>query len=155
MSTNRLYVLFGLISLLALATVGLLANTSLGLPFNLGPKPAVSGAAAEAARLDQRRGEWFAGEQNLYAPLDQHDRHPSVAGVDPEIQRFVSYSNSVLAAQAEQARLAQRRGEWFAGAPSVAAVGYEFQSFLWYTKGIAGPAAFDVEQARLQWRAGK
>src|SRR6185369_11571663 len=73
-------------------------NTPLGGPFNLGPKPLVSAAEADQARLAQRRGEWFAGEQNIYAPLDAHDRHPAVVAVDPEIQRFVAYSNELAAA---------------------------------------------------------
>jgi hypothetical protein len=57
--------------------------------------------------------------------LDQHERHPA----------FVNPS-AVSAAVAEQARLEYRRGEWNAG-------------------GNAPAAEFDVEQARIGWRAGK
>jgi hypothetical protein len=76
----------------------------------------LSAAAAEQARLEYRHGEWTAGD-NLYAPLDAHERHAT--------------ANTT----AEQARLDYRRGEWYAGR-------------------AASPAKFDVEQARLQWRAG-
>ncbi len=72
---------------------------------------------AEQARLEYRRGEWTAGD-NFYAPLDAHERHAS--------------ANTA----AEQARLDYRRGEWNAGS------------------NVASPE-FDVEQARIQWRAGK
>ena len=61
--------------------------------------------------------------------LDQHERHPG----------FINSSAAdslKSAANAEQARLEFRRGEWKPERP-------------------ANHVEFDVEQARIQWRAGK
>ena len=63
------------------------------------------------------------------AALDQHERHPNF--VNPSAPASLS-----AAALAEQARLEYRRGEWNAGH-------------------AASSAEFDVEQARIGWRAGK
>ncbi len=149
MTTNRLFTVFGLITMLALVTAAVLAASlaidSLHLPLNTVGGPGQAGGnasvvSAEQARLEFRRGEWFSGRENLYAPLDQHDRHPNVAASEPlalEFQRDLWYTSYASpAALAEQARLDQRRGEWNAG----------------YAASLAEP---DVEQARLQWRATK
>jgi hypothetical protein len=141
MTTNRLYALFGLITLLALGLVGALMLPVVAQPPAASP---VSAAAAEQARLAQRHGEWFAGEENIYAPLDLHDRHPSAAASDPEILRFVAYANGL----AEQARLAQRRGEWFAGESDP-----EIQRFILYSSSLAEQARLD--QRRGEWYAGQ
>jgi len=124
MTTNRVYALFGLIVILGLAGAGVLTSLlSVAHSPSANAGQAVSAPnqiMAEQARLDQRRGEWNAGSENIYAPLDEHDRHQSAPAADA----------------AEQALLDQRRGEWNAGqAPK--------------------PAGFDVEQARIQWRASK
>ena len=83
------------------------------------------------------------------AALDQHERHPG----------FVN-SSGPSAAVAEQARLEFRQGEWNAGSASTAAAlaeqaRLEFRRGEWNAGRAASSAEFDVEQARLQWRAGK
>ena len=93
------------------------------------------------------------------AALDQHERHPELANLSVP-----------SAAVAEQARLAYRRGEWNAGSNVYAPLDAHErhapindaaeQARLDYRRGEweagnGGPSAFDVEQARLQWRAGK
>ena len=114
MSANRIYTLFSFAMLTALVIVGVLAAPMLAASLHpLGASP----VSAEAARLAQRRGEWYAGAQPVREALDLHDRHPAAAANDAETARFVAYSNSL----AEAARLAQRRGEWFAGGLSVMA----------------------------------
>ena len=144
MTTSRLYTFFSLIVVLALVTAGVMALPMLAGLLN---RPAsVTAVSAEEARLIQRRGEWAAG-----------------AAVDAETARFVAYSNSL----AEDARLIQRRGEWAAGA---AASDAEIARFVAYSNSLAedarliqrrgewaaganSPAAMDVENARLAWRA--
>ena len=96
--------------------------------------------------------------------LDQQERHPGFINL--------SAADSVKAAAlAEQARLEFRRGEWNAGynlyAPldaherhttaSTAAeqARLEFRRGEWYAGNSTASPEFDVEQARLQWRAGK
>ncbi len=91
------------------------------------------------------------------AMLDQHERHAGPINLSPAL--------------AEQARLEYRRGEWSAGynlyAPLDAherhapANSVAEQARLEYRRGewnagsnVASPE-FDVEQARIQWRAGK
>ena len=100
---------------------------------------------------------------NPKTALDQHERHPA----------FVNL-NSALA---EQARLAYRRGEWNAGTAANAGVALdqherhpgsvnlspalaeqarlEYRRGEWNAGSSAGAAQFDVEQARLGWRATK
>ena len=100
------------------------------------------------------------------AALDQHERHPA----------FVN-SSGPNAAVAEQARLEYRRGEWNAGAAANAGVALdqherhpsfvnlssalaeqarlEYRRGEWNAGSSAGAAQFDVEQARLGWRATK
>ena len=79
------------------------------------------------------------------AALDQHERHPG----------FVNLSSAL----AEQARLDYRRGEWNAGMATSAGVALDqherHPGFVNLSPAAAGAAEFDVEQARLQWRAGK
>lgn len=80
------------------------------------------------------------------AALDQHERHP------------VLVNSSAVAA--EQVRLEFRRGEWNAGySPSAAKLAeqarLEFRRGEWNAGRATGHAEFDVEQARIQWRAGK
>ena len=93
------------------------------------------------------------------AALDQHERHPELSNL--------SVPN---AAVAEQARLAYRRGEWTAGSNLYAPLDAHErhasandaaeQARLDYRRGEweagnGGSSAFDVEQARIGWRAGK
>jgi hypothetical protein len=94
-----------------------------------------------------------AANQNAVLDLDQHERHPG----------FINSSaidSLKAAALAEQARLEFRRGEWNAGSASTAAAVAE-QARLEYRRGEwnvgrSTPATeFDVEQARIGWRAGK
>ena len=59
MTSTRLYTLFGLITVLALVTVGVLTVPMIAASFN--QPAAASPASAEAARLAQRQGEWNAG----------------------------------------------------------------------------------------------
>jgi hypothetical protein len=79
-------------------------------------------AAAEQARLEFRRGEWYAGYTAPAAPaavLDQHERQASYASraATAEAARL-SFRQGEWnpardkAAAAEQARLEFRRGEW-------------------------------------------
>ena len=93
------------------------------------------------------------------AALDQHERHPELSNL--------SVPN---AAVAEQARLAYRRGEWNAASNVYApldaherhAIAYspaeqarlDFRRGEW-DAGNGGSPAFDLEQARLQWRTVK
>jgi len=87
------------------------------------------------------------------AVLDLQDRHPGFINQ--------SASDSLKAAAAtEQTRVEFRRGEWNTGSASTAAAAAE-QARLEYRRGEwnvgnSAPAAeFDVEQARIGWRAGK
>ena len=89
--------------------------------------------------------------------LDQLERHPG----------FINLS----AALAEQVRLAYRQGEWAAGSNVYAPLDaherhasatdaaeqarLEYRRGEWYAGSSAASPEFDVEQARLQWRAGK
>ena len=96
--------------------------------------------------------------------LDQQERHPGFVNL--------SAADSVKAAAlAEQARLEFRRGEWNTGyslyAPLDAherhasandAAGQarlEFRRGEWYAGNSTASPEFDVEQARIGWRAGK
>jgi hypothetical protein len=87
------------------------------------------------------------------AVLDQHDRHPG----------FINSSaidSLKSAAVAEQARLEFRRGEWNASnnpAPAQLAeqARLEYRRGEWNAGSSAPAAEFDVEQARIGWRAGK
>ena len=90
------------------------------------------------------------------AALDQHERHPG----------FVNLSSAL----AEQARLEYRQGEWNAGQNSIAALDqherhvnlaasteqarFEYRRGEWNAGSSAGAARYDVEQARIGWRAG-
>ena len=56
--------------------------------------------AAEQARLEFRRGEWYAGYSARAVPAAAHDQH----------ERQAIYASR--AAAAEAARLSFRRGEW-------------------------------------------
>ena len=133
-------------------------------------------AAIEQARLEFRRGEWYAGSETVNALLDLHDRQTSAAAYelqDPEVQRFIGYADQVSAALAAQTFLDQRRGEWYAGSGTVyapldlhdrqtsAAAALAAQAHLdqrrgeWNAGHAAGQAEFDVEQARLDWRPAK
>ena len=85
--------------------------------------------------------------------LDQHERHPG----------FINSSAAdslKAAANAEQARLEFRRGEWNASnSPTGAALAeqarLEYRRGEWKPERPANQVEFDVEQARIQWRAGK
>ena len=133
MSTNRLYTVFSLITLLALVSAGAIAIPMLVGSLNTAQNTV--SVSAEQARLDQRQGEWHAGQ--------------AAVSVDPEIARFVAYSSAL----AEQARLAFRRGEWHAGSENIYAPLDQHERNASVT--AAGQPAVDVEQARLQWRATK
>jgi|SRR5579859_694093 len=142
MTTNRLFHGFGL--LVVLVTAALLAipvaistlnvaPTIQGLiaPSSSRPDP----VAAEQARLAFRRGEWNAGGEDIYTPLDLHDRQTSAAAAelrDPEVQRFIRYADQISTDLASQAWLNQRRGEW-----------------------NEGTTELDVEQSRIAWRLAK
>lgn len=168
MTTNRLYTVFSLITLLALVSAGAIAIPM--LVGSLNTPPNTVSVSAEQARLEFRRGEWNAGSENIYTALDQHERHAAAAADDPEIKRFIAYASAL----AEQTRLDQRRGEWYAGYTTVGvAIDPEIQRFVSYSNALAeearlnqrrgewnaslasSPAEPDLEQARLQWRATK
>ena len=94
------------------------------------------------------------------AALDQHERHPELTNLS---------LNS--AAAAEQARLAYRRGEWTAGSnvyvpldaherhasatDAAEQARLEYRRGEWYAGSSTASPEFDVEQARIGWRAGK
>jgi hypothetical protein len=114
MTTNRLYSLFSLITLLALVSAGAMAIPMIIGSLNLPPasgstvsqsQGAADPAAAEQARFEFRRGEWFGG------------RDITVVTAQPlklEFQRYLWYHGQLSpAALADQARFDQRRGEWF------------------------------------------
>ena len=86
--------------------------------------------------------------------LDQHERHPNF------INQSAPANLSAAAALAEQARLEFRRGEWYASYGLTAAelaeqARLEFRQGEWNAGRSASLAEFDVEQARLGWRARK
>ena len=93
----------------------------------------LSAPVAEQARIDYRRGEWSAGEAAV--ALDQHERHISAIRLGytlAALDQFDRHSSPMGISQ--QAQLEYRRDEWYAG-------------------GKTSTGAFDVEQARIQWRA--
>jgi hypothetical protein len=114
MTTNRLYPLFSLIVLLALVSAGAMAIPMIIGSLNLPPatgaivsqsQGAADPAAAERARFEFRRGEWFGGRDTIDA---------SAQPLELEFQRYLWYTGQLSpAALADQARFDQRRGEWF------------------------------------------
>ena len=87
------------------------------------------------------------------AALDQHERHPNIVYPSPP----ASLNEAALA---EQARLEYRHGEWYAGySPSAAALAeqarLEYRRGEWNPESLTSRTEFDVEQARLGWRAEK
>ncbi len=87
---------------LGLAAVAAIAIAIyLAVPPAGAPSAANAADAAEQARVAFRRGEWNAGNVNIYAPLDAHDRHPDVAAGEAlplEFQRYLWYGGQAAAA---------------------------------------------------------
>ena len=89
------------------------------------------------------------------AALDQQERHPGF------INSSAPSAPSVASAAAvEQARLEFRRGEWNASKSPTAAelaeqARLEFRRGEWNMEPSSSSGEFDVEQARIGWRAGK
>jgi len=124
MSTSRLFSLFVALTLVAVAVLTIRAGI----------------ATSEIVSSPQ-------------AALDLHERHPGF------INQSAPASLSA-AALAEQARLEYRRGEWYAGySPSAVELAeqarLEFRRGEWNPERPASHVEYDVEQARIGWRAGK
>ncbi len=93
------------LAVLAIVVLAVAAILSMPRPVTTVLVPS-NAAAAEQARLEFRRGEWYAGSAAPAAALDQHER-----------QAF----SASRAAAAEAARLSFRQGEWNPGRNAAAA----------------------------------
>ena len=109
--------------LLAAAVVFLIPASNISRFAPVGAPAAVNpAAAAEHARLEFRRGEWYAGTTARAVPaaaLDQHERQANYASRAAAAESArLSFRQGEwnpagdMAAAAEQARLEFRRGEW-------------------------------------------
>ncbi len=120
MTTNRFsfIIVLGVIAALAVLTVSMVASPRTS-PSTIAydqieriRAAKYAAAAAQQAYLDQRHGEWTAGEASQTTGAAADAQQISASAFDQvELMRAANYA----AAAAQQAYLDQRRGEWTAG----------------------------------------